>query len=242
MSMRSASLALATSMSVAIGGSLGAAAQSGNAPNALQGFSQNRSEPVKIEAASLELRDREKIATFAGNVQLMQGDTTLRCTTLVVFYDQEGAAAKNAPKTASFGGGGQQQIRRLEARGGVVVTQKDQTATSDTGIFDMRANTATLLGNVVVTQGQNVLRGERLVVDLTTGVSRVESAQEGSGRVQGLLFPGAARDPGKPEPPKNDGRKNDPNRAEVKKGDAKGGKDDANQGGSRPGSRPLKLN
>ena len=27
----------------------------------------------------------------------------------------------------------------------------------------------TLSGNVVVTQGQNVLRGERLVVDLTTG-------------------------------------------------------------------------
>ena len=39
-------------------------------------------------------------------------------------------------------------------------------------------------GGVVLTQGQNVLRGDRLVVDMTTGVSRVESD---SGRVQGLF-------------------------------------------------------
>ena len=70
--------------------------------------------------------------------------------------------------------GGEQKIKRLEAHGDVVVTQKDQTATGDIGVFDMKTNTVTLTGNVVVTQGQNVLRGEQLVVDLTTGVSRVE--------------------------------------------------------------------
>ena len=52
----------------------------------------------------------------------------------------------------------------------MVVTQKDQTATGDLGLFDMKTNTVTLTGNVVMTQGQNVLRGERLVVDLTSGV------------------------------------------------------------------------
>jgi lipopolysaccharide export system protein LptA len=36
----------------------------------------------------------------------------------------------------------------------------------------------------VLTQGKNVLRGDRLIVDMTTGVSRVES---NSGRVQGLF-------------------------------------------------------
>ena len=50
----------------------GAAAQpnaSPGVPNALQGFSQNRDQPVKIEAASLEVRDKDKVATFSGNVQ-----------------------------------------------------------------------------------------------------------------------------------------------------------------------------
>ena len=40
----------------------------------------------------------------------------------------------------------------------------------------MRANTVTLTGNVVVTRGTDVLRGQRLVVDLTTGVTKMDLA------------------------------------------------------------------
>ena len=144
-------------------------------PNALQGFSQNRGQPVQIEAASLEVRDKEKVATFTGNVKVVQGDTTMRCKSLVVFYEQEQSAG--SVKAASPGPGGSQQIRRLEARGGVTVTQKDQTATGETGLFDMKSNTVTLIGNVVVSQGANIMRGDRLVVDLTTGVSRVDAGK-----------------------------------------------------------------
>jgi lipopolysaccharide export system protein LptA len=174
-------------------------------PNALQGFSQNRSEPVKIESTSLELREKDKVATFIGNVNLVQGDTTLQCKTLVVYYEPGGkpAGKPGGMKTAQSTPGGEQQIRRVEAKGGVVVTQKDQVASGENGLFDTSANTVTLMGNVVVTQGQNVLRGDKLVVNLTTGVSHVESA--GQGRVQGLFAPGSrpGMAPGKegPRPP-----------------------------------------
>jgi lipopolysaccharide export system protein LptA len=166
-------------------------------PNALQGFSQNRDQPVHIEAATLEVRDKDKVATFSGNVKVTQGDTGMRCKSLLVFYEQEGeSAGKTEPtktmQAATPGPDGQQKIKRLEARGGVVVTQKEQTATGDLGIFDMKTNTVTLTGNVMMTQGQNVLRGEKLVVDLTSGVSRVESGKNGQGRVQGLFVPGGA--------------------------------------------------
>ena len=73
-----------------------------------------------------------------------------------------------------------------------------QTATGDLGLFDMETNTVTLTGNVVMTQGQNVLRGDKLVVDLTNGVSRVESGKNGQGRVQGLFLPGNAPRIGNP--------------------------------------------
>ena len=46
-------------------------------PNAMQGFSQNRDQPIQIEAASLEVRDKKKEATFSGNVKVVQGDTTM---------------------------------------------------------------------------------------------------------------------------------------------------------------------
>ncbi len=150
-------------------------------PNALQGFSVNRDKPVHITSATLEVRDKEKKATFLGNVLVAQGDTTMKSKTLDVYYDQDGAPGD--AKAAQPGPAGQQQIRRLEAKGGVIVTQKDQTATGETGVFDMQANTVTLIGSVVITQGQQVIKGDRLTVDLTTGVSHVE------GSVQGLLFP-----------------------------------------------------
>jgi len=154
-------------------------------PNALQGFSSNRGQPVKIQAASLEVRDKDKVATFSGDVHVIQGDTDLRCKTLLVYY--EGGAGEGGAKAAQPGPGGSGQIRRMEARGNVVVTQKDQIATGDRGDFDMRTNTVTLSGKVVVTKGQDVMRGERLVVNLTDGVSKMDSG--GGGPIDMIIYP-----------------------------------------------------
>jgi lipopolysaccharide export system protein LptA len=184
-------------------------------PNAMQGFSQNRDQPIQIEAATLEMRDKKKEATFSGNVKVIQGDTTMTSKTLVVFYESSGGApaggapaatpananakaapAKGAPiPAAAPGPGGASSIKRLEARGSVVVTQKDQVVTGETAVFDTKTNLVTMLGGVVLTQGKNVLRGDRLMVDMTTGVSRVESD---SGRVQGLFQSSGQGGPGLP--------------------------------------------
>ncbi|MBI5113370.1 MAG: LPS ABC transporter substrate-binding protein LptA [Rhodovulum sp.] len=175
-------------------------------PNALQGFSQNRDKPVKIESASLEVRDKEKMATFAGDVHLVQGDVTLKCQSLVVFYEPDAKSSDPKPGAkpaaaapATAGPAGSQQIKRIEARGSVVVTQKDQIAAGDAGIFDMKANTVTLLGNVVISQGPNAVKGDRLVVDIGTGVSRVECGKtNGSCRVSAVLQPGSQSRPDAP--------------------------------------------
>ena len=90
-------------------------------------------------------------------------------------------------QSATPGPGGSSSIRRLEAKGSVVVTQKDQVVTGETAIFDTRANLITMMGGVVLTQCKNVLKGDRLKVDMTTGVSRVESD---SGKVQGMFIQG----------------------------------------------------
>ncbi len=171
-------------------------------PNALQGFSQNRGQPINIQSDSLVVRDKDKVATFSGNVHVVQGDTEMRSKALVVYYVDQSkpeTAPPNALKTASAAGSSdsqqqqQQQIRRIEATGGVTVTQRDQNAVGDNGVFDMQANTVTLNGNVVVTHGKDIVRGQRLTVDLGTGVSKIDG-----GRVDALF--GAA--PGNmPAPP-----------------------------------------
>ena len=150
-------------------------------------FSQDSDQPIKITSTSLEVRDKDHFATFLGNVHVVQGDSTLKCKKLVVFYEDNSdpaAAPKAAQKSSS-----NQQIKRLEAKGGVVITQKDQTATGDDGVFDMKTNTAILTGKVVVTQGDSVVQGDRLIVDMTTGVSRVEADKSSKGGVKALFKP-----------------------------------------------------
>ena len=156
-------------------------------PNAVQGFSQNRDKPIRIDATSLEVRDKDKAATFSGNVKVVQGDTTMYCKVLVVFYEQGGQSGgdQSKMKTAAPGPAGSSSVRRLEAKGGVRVEQKDQVVTGDLGVFDTKTNQVTVTGNVVLTQAQNVLKGERLVVDMTTGISKVESP--GGRGVSGLF-------------------------------------------------------
>ena len=148
---------------------------------------QNKDQPIQIESATLEVRDKSKMATFSGDVQVVQGDMTIKCQTLVVFYGAEhGASARGqrvATVTAPVAGApvqqalmpqGAQDIRRIEARGGVTVVSKDQNASGDLGVYDLKKKTITLTGNVVVSQGKNVLHGDRVVVDTTTGNAHIE--------------------------------------------------------------------
>ena len=184
------------------------AAPAAPAPNILQG--ENKDEPIQIDAATLEVHDKNKMATFSGDVTVVQGDTTIKCPTLVIFYgpehgaagNQTGAGAKqatNAPQAAQQGAPPQQgtmptrqqDIRRIEARGGVTVISKDQNASGDLGVYDLKKKTITLTGNVVVSQGKNVLHGDRVVVDTTTGNAHFDTAGSPTpnSRVRALILP-----------------------------------------------------
>jgi lipopolysaccharide export system protein LptA len=196
MTMRIGSRLLVSLAALAIAAIAAQAQESKAPPNALQGFSQNKDQPVNIKSAALEVHDRDKMATFSGNVHLVQGDTTLRCKTLVVYYDAEQSSGP-AVKSATPGPTGSSQIRRMLAKGDVIVTQKDQTAKGELGEYDTTAQTVTLSspggGKVSVTQGPNILRSPRLVVHLDSGVSHFV------GGVEALLLPKS-----EPKPPATD--------------------------------------
>jgi lipopolysaccharide export system protein LptA len=188
-----------------------APAQLGNPAQGM--MNENSDQPIQIDAATLEVRDKEKMATFAGEVQVVQGDTTIKCQKLVVYYGPEpgsAAAASHAkkqqqpqppPSQAPQQVGGlparQQDIRRIEALGGVTVISKDQTASGDRGVYDLKTKTITLVHHVTVAQGKNVLHGERVVVDTVTGNAHIDAnveAENGSpakppGRVRVLILP-----------------------------------------------------
>ncbi len=103
------------------------------------------------------------------------------------------AAAPQAQPGAKPGRGrryrkARNDIRRIEARGGVTVISKDQNASGDFGVYDLRKKTITLSGNVVVSQGKNVMHGDRVVVDTVTGNAHFESERGGSKPACGALI------------------------------------------------------
>jgi lipopolysaccharide export system protein LptA len=146
-------------------------------------FGQTSRQPINIEADSLRVVQSADQAIYSGNVVAVQGDTTMKCTRLTVFFENRGGAGLLKP------GDGQataSAIRRLECAGPMSVVSKDQVATAANAVYDRVAGLVTLTGDVALSQGGNVTRGERMVYDVNSGVARVEG-----GRVRGLFVPGS---------------------------------------------------
>ena len=181
---------------------------------AMVGFQINRDQPVKIESLTLEVRDKQHQATFAYNVKLTRA-IPRSSKSLVVFYEERAERPPHPrrlvrarclprlPRRPDAGlGGGNQQIKRVEARE-TSWSRKRPDCQGRKRRFDIKTNAITLTGNVVVTQGTNVLTGERMVVNLTTGVTTVESGKSASGKsapVTGMFSPSAPAPAAAPAP------------------------------------------
>jgi lipopolysaccharide export system protein LptA len=166
-------------------------------------------EPIKIDADRLDVFDKESRAVFSGNVVAVQGESTMNCTSLTVYYEQNrNPSGAPGPAPASAGdGANDNSIRKIDCKGPVTIVSTTQVATGDNATFDRIANKVLLLGNVALTDGPNVTRGERIVYDLNTGIANVETKP--GGRVKALFVPGSnsgASAPGakpKPQQPTN---------------------------------------
>jgi lipopolysaccharide export system protein LptA len=161
------------------------------ATSPLAGFgAQGSKEPYKIDANRLEVKQTENKAIYSGDVVIVQGKMTMRCTSLVIVFDKkegtdkkEGAEKKEAKGDATAPVPGASGLKRLECHGPVTVTQDSQTATSRLLVYE--ADVVTMTGNVVLSDGDNVQAGEKLVYRTKSGVGTMEG-----GRVRGIFTPG----------------------------------------------------
>ncbi len=142
------------------------------------GAGYDTSLPIEITADSLEVQQEAQIAVFRGNVDAVQGELNLRADQLIVHY-----------RTNSEN---QNSIRLIEANGNVFLSSPTEMAQGEKGVYDVDADTIQLTGSVVLIRGDNVIRGDRLEMDLATGRSRVLSGgleAGGDGRVKALFVP-----------------------------------------------------
>ncbi len=137
--------------------------------------------PIEINADALEVRQQDNLAVFSGNVDAVQGTIRFQADQLQVHY---------RPRSEGDDGIGG-AIARLDAFGQVRITSPNETAEGQTGVYDVDNRLVTLNGDVVLTQGDNVLRGQRLVINLESGVTMLDGAanQGGNGRVKAIFVP-----------------------------------------------------
>jgi len=140
------------------------------------------SAPIEIAADALDVLQVDQVAIFSGDVDAIQGDLRLQASELRVHY------------SSGEGTGG--EISRLNANGNVHISSAQETARGDWAIYNVLEEEVTMGGNVVLTQGENVIQGDRLTIDLASGVSRIEGGVsatvseedgEGDGRVRGVF-------------------------------------------------------
>lgn len=134
--------------------------------------------PIEITADGLEVQRDQRRAIFRGNVDAVQGEMHLKADQLTVIYAK--------------GEDGRMVISRIEAEGHVLLSSPNETAQGEKGVYNVATSTINLVGSVVLTRGQNVIRGDRLELNLVTGLSRIEGGQASGGssqRVKGIFVP-----------------------------------------------------
>jgi lipopolysaccharide export system protein LptA len=152
-----------------------------------QGLGPGSDGPVDITADELEVQNRACVSVWRGKAEALQGQARLRADLLrAIFVTRPGAAG-------STGTGACGDLLRMEAEGNVYyVTSKDQRVRGDAGTYDAQNETVTLTGDVVAVQGQNVLRGSRMVFNTATGEGRMVGTSTGpnaKSRPRGVFYP-----------------------------------------------------
>jgi lipopolysaccharide export system protein LptA len=171
------------------------------------GFRSDSKEPINVDAEALEIAEvgKQRISTFSGGVVIRRGDTVLKASVVKLIEDlgakpgRKKAAGDAAPETTSAvkpaaeGAAGKSldkiPFSRIEATGKVSVASGTQTVTGDTAVFNSTANTVVVAGHVLLRQGENHISGDRLTINLASGVARIEQS---GGRIKGQFSPGDA--------------------------------------------------
>ena len=135
-------------------------------------------QPIDINADQLEIQQDSNLAIFKGNVIAEQGHIKLRAEQLQVWYKQ---SSENSSQDDIMAGG---TIIRIDAIDNVFVSSASETAKGDFGVYEIAKQRLTLTGNVILTRGENVLRGKKLVMNMATGQSQLSG-----GRVHGHFVP-----------------------------------------------------
>ena len=157
-------------MKMSFGGNMIAAALAAvvlAAPAVAQNRPNSADAPVMWGADTVTYRTDG--VTLEGRAELLQGDNRMRANRLSLTQAADGG------------------LTRIEAAGDIYYVTPNETMRGDAAVYDPSSDTVTITGDVILTQGENVMTGGRLTYNLRT--EQAQMAGGANGRVQGVFYP-----------------------------------------------------
>lgn len=161
--------------------------------------------PIDFTGNSVDRYDDKHLTVWHGDVEVVQNGARLVCDTLYIYSygPGEGPDAAGQPKPAPAaktqtaapsgvtGDGTVGSVKQMVAEGHVFYVTQDQTVRGEHGVYDAAPDTITMTGAVVVVQGKNVAKGDKMIIDRKTGHTTMVSAVTGRNnpdRVRAVLY------------------------------------------------------
>ncbi len=173
-------------------------------------------QPIDIDADTLDVDDKKKVAVFKGKVKAVQGEYVINTEEMTAHYTGEGGMALAGPAAGSAPPAGQPrqgaQLTQVVMPRRVDIVAKDgQRAQGNSAVFNPKTNSAKLTGDVVLSHGTSVTNGNCAELDMTTGLMKIidacgfsSGASKGSvsatgnvivkGRAQAVFVPGMLKE------------------------------------------------
>lgn len=155
------------------------------------GFDQKnmlrKNEPIEIVSDRMEAFNEKKMVVFSGNAEATQGDIKLKTDRLSIYYKDADPRKEKAGKQ-NIGTSG--EMDRIEAKGNVKITQKQMSATGNEAIYYQETAQIIMTGNPVLQDGNNTIKGCRIIIFINENRGKVEQCGTGSsGRVTAIIHP-----------------------------------------------------
>ncbi len=116
--------------------------------------------PIEILADSMEWNKQLGQAIATGNAKAIQGQTTIKAKKIIAVLNEDNS----------------QQIKELKAIGKVVFLKDKQIATGDKATYYIDQEKVIITGNVALKRDDNIIKGEKLIIDFLTGLSKMEAS------------------------------------------------------------------
>lgn len=135
--------------------------------------------PVMIGSDKFSADQKSHTQFLEGRVQITQNDSRLQADKVKIIHgpseDGEGFGA----------------IETIEATGNVHYVTPEETVTGDTALYTASSDALVITGDVILTQGKNVMQGSRLVIQIEKEITTMDGVASSAtkGRVRGVFYP-----------------------------------------------------